>query len=124
MKGVHSKIKKNGFIKWGLKHLKSFDISAPKATDAFNFKGEESYQKAGLGFLGFLAYAMVIVRFAFFIKRASHYVENLRATGFFETDLDWVGRMNAGSDLHMDMAYYITSTNGTMLEYDKTYFSV
>ena len=37
MKKVSSTIKGNGFIKWGLKHLKSFDISAPKATDAFNF---------------------------------------------------------------------------------------
>lgn len=124
MKKVSSNIKGNGFIKWGLKHLKSFDISAPKATDAFNFKGEESYKKAGLGFLGFLAYTIVFVRFAFFIKRASHYEENLRATGFFETDLDWVGRLNAATDLHMDMAFYITSSNGTLLNYDKTFFSV
>ena len=85
--------------------MKSFDISAPKATDAFNFKGAEHYQKAGLGLLGFLAYAIVIVRFAFFIKRAAHYEENLRATGFFETDLEWVGRLNAATDLHMDIAF-------------------
>ena len=67
---------------------------------------------------------MVIVRLAFFIKRASHYEENLRATGFFETDLDWVGRLNAATDLHMDMAFYITSSNGTILNYDKTFLSV
>ena len=88
MKQTSEKIKGNRFVKWGLKHLKSFDISAPKATDAFNFKGEESYKKTGLGILGFLAYTMVLVRFAFFIKRASHYEETLRATGFFETDLN------------------------------------
>ena len=124
MKQVRSKIKGVGFIKWGLKHLKSFDISAPKATDAFNFKGEESYKKTGLGFLGFLAYVIVIVRFAFFIKRAAHYEENLRATGFFETNLDWIGSLNAKTDLHMDMAVYVTSTNGTILNYDATYFTL
>ena len=70
---------------------KAFEViwhQCTKATDAFNFKGEESYKKAGLGFLGFLAYVIVIARFAFFIKRAAHYEENLRATEFFETNLD------------------------------------
>ena len=66
----------------------------------------------------------MIARFAFFIKRAAHFEETLRATGFYETNLEWVGRLNAATDLHMDMAVYITSTNGTMLNYNKTYFSV
>ena len=43
MKNLGKRVKGNGFVKWGLTHLKSFDITAPKATDAFNFKGEESY---------------------------------------------------------------------------------
>lgn len=43
MQKAGRKLKKMGLVNWGLKHLKSFDISAPKATDAFNFKGEESY---------------------------------------------------------------------------------
>ena len=77
-----------------------------------------------MGFLGFLAYSMVIVRLVFFLKRLFLYEENLRATGFFETNLDWLGRLNAGSDLHMDMAHYISSTNGTLLSYDKTFFSI
>ncbi len=124
MKKVTKKIKANGFVKWGLTHLKSFDISAPKATDAFNFKGEETYKKTSMGFLGFLAYSMVIVRFVFFLKRLFLYEENLRATGLFETNLDWVGKLNAGKYLHMDMAVYISSTNGTLLSYDKTYFSL
>lgn len=67
---------------------------------------------------------MVIVRFVFFLKRCSHYEDNLRATGFLETNLDWIGKLNAGYDLHMDMAVYISSTNGTLLEYDKSYFSL
>ena len=71
-----------------------------------------------------MAYAIVIARFAFFIKRAAHYEENLRATGFFETDLEWVGRLNAATDLHMDIAFQIASTNGTALKYDKTYFNL
>jgi hypothetical protein len=43
MNQVTKKIKGNGFVKWSLTQLKSFDITAPKATDAFNFKGVESY---------------------------------------------------------------------------------
>jgi len=77
-----------------------------------------------MGFLGLLAYTMLIVRFIFFLKRSFHYEDYLRATGFFETNLDWVGELNAGKDLHMDMAVYIQSTNGTFLSYDKTFFSL
>jgi hypothetical protein len=77
-----------------------------------------------MGFLGFLAYSMVLVRFVFFLKRMFLYEDYLRATGFLETNLDWVGKLNAGDDLQMDMAVYISSTNGTLLTYDKTYFSL
>jgi hypothetical protein len=54
----------------------------------------------------------------------AHYEENLRATGFFDTNLETLGLLNAASDLKMDMAVYIKSANGTSLSYDATYFSI
>jgi hypothetical protein len=66
---------------------------------------------------------MVLVRFVFFMKRMLLYEDYLRATGFLETNLNWVGKLNTAEDLYMDMAVYISSTNGTLLPYDKTYFS-
>ncbi len=35
--------KRGGFLNWLNKHIKAFDISAPKATDVLNFKGEEYF---------------------------------------------------------------------------------
>ena len=73
---------------------------------------------ASLGFIGFLAYAIVVTRLTFFLMQMFVYKENLRATGFFETDLEILGEVNAASDLKMDLAVYITSANGTLLSYD------
>ena len=71
-----------------------------------------------------MAYAVIAVRLVFYFYRMAHYEENLRATGFFDTNLETLGLINAASDLKMDMAVYIKSANGTSLSYDATYFSI